>query len=112
MLFVAPLALLDAGRRWRSGCPCRASTVAAAFTLLVVQKSFIGAVVNNDSLMILLAAVSVVAALRYLVGGTRATRGSPAPRPSPRPHEVDGSARDGVGRDRDRLRSVRAMAPR
>src|SRR5207244_3328469 len=37
--------------------------------LLTPQKSFIGALVNNDSLVMLLAAISVVGALRYLAGG-------------------------------------------
>lgn len=60
---VASSAALAAGLR-RS-----AAAVAAAFVLLVPMHSFIGAVVNNDSWVVLAAGVSVAATLAYLRGG-------------------------------------------
>jgi len=69
VLFVAPLALLASSAVLAIGLPRGVGAIAAAFTLLIPEKSFIGAVVNNDSLVMLLAAISVVGALRYLAGG-------------------------------------------
>ena len=69
VLFVAPLALLASSAVLAIGLPRGVGAIAAAFTLLIPQKSFLGAVVNNDSLVMLLAAISVVGALLYLAGG-------------------------------------------
>jgi 4-amino-4-deoxy-L-arabinose transferase-like glycosyltransferase len=73
VLFVAPLALLASGAVLAIGLPRGVGAIAAGFTLLIPQKSFLGAVVNNDTLVMLLAAISVVAALRYLAGGSPRT---------------------------------------
>ena len=68
VLFLAPLALLASEAVLALGLARRAGAIAASFTLLIPQKSYLGATVTNDSLVILLAAVSVVAAIRYLAG--------------------------------------------
>ena len=70
VLFLAPLALLASEGVLALKLSRPAGAIAAGFTLLIPQKSFMGAVVNNDSLTILLAAAVVVAGLRYLAGGS------------------------------------------
>jgi preprotein translocase subunit SecG len=70
VLFLAPLALLASEGALALKLSRPAGAIAAGFTLLIPQKSFLGAVVNNDSLTILLAAAVVVAGLRYLAGGS------------------------------------------
>src|SRR5262249_39559725 len=69
VLFVAPLALLASAAALAIGFRRGVGAIAAGFTLLIPQKSFLGSVVNNDTLVMLLAAISVVAALRFLAGG-------------------------------------------
>ncbi len=71
VLLLAPLALLASEAILALGLARRVGAVAAAFTLLVPQKTLTGATVSNDSLVILLAALSIVAALRYFAGHSR-----------------------------------------
>jgi hypothetical protein len=73
VLLVAPLAVLASAAVLAIRLPRGVGAIAAAFTLMIPQKSFIGSVVNNDALVMLLAAVSVVAALKYLAGGSPRT---------------------------------------
>jgi len=70
VLFVAPLALLASEAMLALGLTRRVGAIAAAFTVLIPGKTFIGSVVNNDSLAMLFAGICVVAALRFMAGGT------------------------------------------
>ena len=71
ILAIAPLALLASAAARAMGCSQQVAAVAAAFTLLIPQLTFVGSVVNNDAFVILFAALAVVAGLRYLAGGSR-----------------------------------------
>src|SRR6185436_19532311 len=64
-------ALLASAAARAMGCSQQVAAVAAAFTLLIPQLTFVGSVVNNDAFVILFAALAVVAGLRYLAGGSR-----------------------------------------
>jgi hypothetical protein len=68
VLFLAPLALLASEAVLALGFARRAGAIAASFTFLIPQKTYLGATVTNDALVILLAAISTVAAVRYLAG--------------------------------------------
>src|SRR5262249_17988718 len=69
VLFVAPLALLASAAALAIGFRRGVGAIAAGVPWLIPKKSFLGSVVNNDTLVMLLAAISVVGALRYLSGG-------------------------------------------
>jgi hypothetical protein len=71
ILAIAPLALLASAAALAMACSRQVAAVAAAFTLLIPQATFIGSVVNNDAFVILWAALAVAAGLRYLAGGSR-----------------------------------------
>jgi 4-amino-4-deoxy-L-arabinose transferase-like glycosyltransferase len=71
IIATAPLALLASAALLAMKCSKRVALIASAFTLLIPEKTFVGSVVNNDGLMIVLAALSVAAGLRYLGGGSR-----------------------------------------
>jgi 4-amino-4-deoxy-L-arabinose transferase-like glycosyltransferase len=71
ILAIAPLALLASAAVLAMRCSKQVAAVAAAFTLLIPQLTFVGSVVNNDAFVILFAALGVAAGLRYLGGGSR-----------------------------------------
>lgn len=68
---VAPLPVLASAAALALGLSRAAGAVAASFTLLVPMATFVGAVVTNDVLMLVLAGAAVVAALRWAAGGER-----------------------------------------
>jgi hypothetical protein len=73
VLAIAPLALLASAALLAIGGTRGVAAAGAAFTLLIPQLTFVGSVVNNDGFVILFAAVSVAAGLRYLGGGASAS---------------------------------------
>ncbi len=73
VLAIAPLALLASAALLGIGCTRAVAAVGASFTLLIPQLTFIGSVVNNDGFVVLFAALSIAAGLRYLGGGSRAS---------------------------------------
>jgi hypothetical protein len=70
ILALVPLASLASAAVRAVGGTRAAGAVAAAFTLLVPQLTYVGAVVNNDAFVVVLSALAVVAGLRYLSGGS------------------------------------------
>jgi hypothetical protein len=81
VLLVAPLALIASSGALALGLSRRVGAAAAAFTLLVPEKSFLGSVVTNDAGVIALAALSVTLALWYLQTDNPVSRGARRPPP-------------------------------